>query len=69
MTGIAGSGSTSQRHGSTDPDPYQNVMDPQHCILQKQSEQNLTDKHELLNIGDHLWRLGKFSFDVPVNII
>jgi hypothetical protein len=44
-------------------------MDPQHCILQKQSEQNLTDKHELLNIGDHLWRLGKFSFDVPVNRI
>jgi hypothetical protein len=28
---IAGSesGSISQRHGSADPDPYQNVMDPQ----------------------------------------
>jgi hypothetical protein len=25
---IAGSGSISQRHGSADPDPYQNVMDP-----------------------------------------
>jgi hypothetical protein len=27
------SGSISQRHGSanTDPDPHQNVMDPQHC--------------------------------------
>ena len=24
------SGSTSQRHGSGDPDPFQNVMDPQH---------------------------------------
>jgi hypothetical protein len=30
MTKIAGSGSISQRHGSTDPDPPQNVMDPQH---------------------------------------
>ncbi len=33
MTKIAGSGSISQRHGSEDPDPdpLQNVMDPQHC--------------------------------------
>jgi hypothetical protein len=31
MTKIAGSGSISQRHGSADPDPHQNVMDPQHC--------------------------------------
>jgi hypothetical protein len=27
------SGSISQRHGSADPDPHQNVMDPQHCLL------------------------------------
>ncbi len=34
MTKIAGSGSgsTSQSHGSADPDPPQNVMDPQHCF-------------------------------------
>jgi hypothetical protein len=32
MTKIAGSGSISQRHGTADPDPYQNVMDPQHCL-------------------------------------
>jgi hypothetical protein len=32
ITKIAGSGSISQRHGSADPDPYQNVMDPQHCF-------------------------------------
>ncbi len=31
MTKIAGSGSISQRNGSADPDPHQNVMDPQHC--------------------------------------
>jgi len=33
MTKIAGSGSgyISQKHGSADPDPHQNVMDPQHC--------------------------------------
>jgi hypothetical protein len=29
----SGSGSVSQRHGSANPDPYQNVSDPQHCIL------------------------------------
>jgi hypothetical protein len=26
-----GSGSISQRHGSADPEPHQNVMEPQHC--------------------------------------
>jgi hypothetical protein len=30
-TNIAGSRSIGQRHWSADPDPYQNVMDPQHC--------------------------------------
>jgi hypothetical protein len=31
---IEGSGSISQRHGSADPDPDppQNVIDPQHCL-------------------------------------
>ena len=35
---IAGSGSISQRHGSEDPDPDppQNVMDPQHCLVEVQ---------------------------------
>jgi hypothetical protein len=35
MVKIEGSGSISQRHGSEDPDPdpHQNVMDPQHCYL------------------------------------
>jgi hypothetical protein len=28
-----GAGSISQRHGSVDPDPYQNVTDPQHWSL------------------------------------
>jgi hypothetical protein len=32
MTKIAGSGFISQRHGSADPDPHQNVMDMQHCL-------------------------------------
>jgi hypothetical protein len=32
MTKIAGSGSICQRHGSADPDPYQNAMDPQQLI-------------------------------------
>jgi hypothetical protein len=32
MTKIAGSGSIGQRHGSADPDPHQNVMDPEHWL-------------------------------------
>ncbi len=28
----SGSGSISQRHGSADPDPHQNVMDPEHWL-------------------------------------
>ncbi len=28
----SGSGSTRQRHGSADPDPPQNFMDPEHCF-------------------------------------
>ncbi len=32
MTKIAGSGSISQKHGSADPDPHQNIMDPEHCL-------------------------------------
>jgi hypothetical protein len=27
-----GSGSISRRYGSGDPDPHQNVTDPQHCL-------------------------------------
>jgi hypothetical protein len=31
----SGSGSISQRHGSVDPDPQQNVMDPQQWMLRR----------------------------------
>jgi hypothetical protein len=34
MMKIEGSGSISQKHGSADPDPHQNVMDPQHCTAE-----------------------------------
>jgi hypothetical protein len=46
MTKIEGSGSyfgsrsISQRHGSADPDPHQNVMDPQHWLLSLKLEMN-----------------------------
>jgi hypothetical protein len=29
-----GSGSISQRNGPADPDPHQNVINPEHCLLQ-----------------------------------
>jgi hypothetical protein len=29
---MAGSGSVSHRHGSADPDPHQNLVDPQHLL-------------------------------------
>jgi hypothetical protein len=32
LTKIGGSGSVSQRYGSADPDPYQNVTDPEHSF-------------------------------------
>jgi hypothetical protein len=31
IAGSRGSESVGQRYGSADPDPYQNVSDPQHC--------------------------------------
>jgi hypothetical protein len=42
MAKIAGSGTESgpisQRHGSANPDPYRNFMDPQHCFNHKMQE-------------------------------
>jgi hypothetical protein len=49
MMKIAGSGSgfISQRHGSADPDPQQNVMDPQHCRQSTtNNRQQTTDERE-----------------------
>jgi hypothetical protein len=37
MTKIAGSGFISRKHGSADPDPHQNVMDPEHLGFRGQS--------------------------------
>jgi hypothetical protein len=34
----SGSGSIIQRHGSADPDPHQNVMDPEHCFFLNETE-------------------------------
>jgi hypothetical protein len=53
MTKIAGSGSESgsisQRHGSADPDPdpHQNVMDPEHWneVIKMKMEHQATDLH------------------------
>ncbi len=38
----SGSGSISQRYESGDPDPHQNVTDPQHCC-QRTSNSGLPD--------------------------
>jgi hypothetical protein len=40
------SGSISQRHGSADPDLNQNVMDPEHCLVQEIYGSGHTDKKE-----------------------
>jgi hypothetical protein len=50
MMKIEGSGSISQRHGSADPDPdpHQNVMDPQHC-LQATSSQRIQENSRQIN--------------------
>jgi hypothetical protein len=62
MTKLAGTGSGSirQRHGSADPNPYQNVMDPQHCFIPYLDDQDVTvvDVSERLSFDrlgdDHL---------------
>jgi hypothetical protein len=45
IEGSGSAGSISQRHGSADPDPdpHQNVMDPQHCL--QHSHQSLYFSH------------------------
>ncbi len=54
MTKIAGSGSISQWHGSadSDPDPPQNVMDPQHCSGGINSALELTPLRNLIPLGE-----------------
>jgi hypothetical protein len=59
MTEIVGSGSISQRHGFADPDPPQNVIDPQHCkklifvgILKATEEQDL-DPYQKVTDQEH----------------
>jgi hypothetical protein len=50
----SGFGSHSQRHGSADPDPHQNVMDPEHwCVpyLQSFLEDGEVGSDELLKLG------------------
>ncbi len=39
---IAGFGSISQRHGSADPDPHQNVLDHQHWLVERSLLQPVT---------------------------
>jgi hypothetical protein len=62
MTKIAESGSIIQRHGSTGPDPHQNVMDPEHCdpsdnvtYLSYFLRNNVEDPH-------HLWCESGFAW-------
>ncbi len=64
MTKIAGSGSgsTSQKHGSEDPDPDlpQNVMDPEHCFYEQHLWSNLVKKtnttQELMTNKYGIWQ-------------
>jgi hypothetical protein len=59
MTNIAGSGSTSQRHGSEDPDPDppQNVMDPQHWLKLMDTKKGKTTKKNIFPLlRDPEWK-------------
>jgi hypothetical protein len=40
IAGSRGSESVGQSYGSADPDPYQNVMDAQHCLRGKKYNKN-----------------------------
>jgi hypothetical protein len=64
MTKIAGSGSISQRHGSLDPDPDppQNVMDPQHCFkVSKKFPISPVEQHMLKEFDPYLYRIQRIS--------
>ncbi len=52
MMKIAGSGSVSigQSHGSPDPDPHQDVMDPQHCYG---LNSNLCSNPNIIKLSNH----------------
>jgi hypothetical protein len=50
MMKIAGSGSISQKHGSADPDPDQNVTDPQHCFFQPGQEDTIFENNVFSNL-------------------
>jgi hypothetical protein len=39
----SGSRSISQRHGSTDPDSHQNVMDPQHWLSEDEGQKKVCE--------------------------
>ncbi len=65
MTKTAGSGSIiNRRHGSSDPNPHQNVMDPQHCwrqhlqwrgeVWQQQTEYNKSQQSKNKTLPPHL---------------
>ncbi len=62
-----GSGSISQRYGSGDPDPHQNVTDPQHCS-KRTCNSGLPD-HCLLGITcvpiqKHFMRIRILEFEI-----
>ncbi len=43
----SGSSSISQRHGSADPDPHQNVMDPQPWLPEDEGQKKVCEpRHE-----------------------
>ncbi len=51
----SGAWSISKRYGSADPDPHQNVTDPQHCLFQKE-----------VSVGSILFVIGCLSQDAKV---
>jgi hypothetical protein len=72
MTKKSGSGSEfgfiSQRHGCADPDPYQNVMDPQHCHFLKKNSRKGTGAKLFKNSGKVLNRKASTGTKVTAKI-
>ncbi len=59
MTKIAGSGSISQRQGSADPDPHQNVIDPEHCFFIIKDDKHSPPQVKVLTLKESLTELVK----------
>ncbi len=60
----SGSGSVTQWHGSADPDPNQNVTDPQHCIKTIKYYQRKKAGTKIYEIITTMWEMQQIEYSM-----